>query len=688
MKMAQRKQETSPLDLLADLFKPVYDRIFGEESGLIEQLRLDLKRARMQTPAEVYMSRVMGVGLLIGISVSVATVLVGYALVATGVFELGPILLTDVPRNIVTDFVISNKELLIVIMLSPVLGFLGCLTAILPAIFYPKLQKSGRQREIERLMPDLISYMFALSVGGLNQIEIIEKVAEADDTYGEISQEFRSIMLETRYLESDYRSAIKNQIEVTPSPEFAQFLSDMLSILDSGGDMQSFLKDKEHKHIRLAKQHQKRGLETLELLGEIYMTVSLFPILLIILLVIMSMMGDNTTPRLFGVVYGLIPMTGVAFLVLLSTVKQDEVGDGELDHPKGSATYSTTTLTSFPIVSRYAGKSQLLSKAKRKEQTFQTITILKKPHVFFREHPNYTLFVTVPAIIAVLVASFQSGAVPTDYETFKNNYLLGTAVYLYLPMYVIFLPLAAFSLWKKSQVGSVTGKLSDTLRKLSSANDAGQPLLKSIDTVTDSSSGKLTTELTMIRSKVLYGARMKEALIEFNNKYKIPRLSRIIKLISDAQETSEDITEVLTTAASTSENQDDIRREQKSKVRMQLVIIIVTYVILLGVMALLKSQFIEVMGELANQASSAGAGSGAAPAGAGAGSGADSGGGGQFGTNVDVGLLSMMFFHAVTFQAIISGFLGGYMRSGDLKSGIKYVIPLSTLALIVWVFVA
>jgi flagellar protein FlaJ len=678
-------RKTSKTDALADLFRPLYSRLFDDDGDTINELRKDLKMARIETPAEVYMSRVMGVGFFVGFSLLTITFLTGYVAIITGVFQLGPIIGYPLPENPVIEFIIENKELIIVSITSPIVGTFGAFASVFPAVFYPKLKKQGRKTEIERLMPDVISYMYALSVGGLNQMEIIEKVAESDDTYGEVSQEFRSIMLETEYLDSDYRTAIKNQIEVTPSSQLAQFMSDMLSILDSGGDMQSFLKDKQQKHIRLAKQKQEEGLETLELLGEIYMTVSLFPLLLIIILVIMSMMGEDVANRLYGIVYGLIPMIGVAFLVLIAVVKQDEVGDGELRHPEGAATYSQTTITRFPVVSKYASKSKLFNRAKRKEQTYQTIKILKNPHIFFREHPHFTIFLTVPAAAAMLFASYQSGAIPTTYEAFKENYIIGTVVYFYIPMYIIFLPLAFFSFWKSRKVGSVTGNLSDTLRKLSSANDAGQPLLSSIRTVTQSSSGNLTRELTIVRSKVLYGARMKEALIEFNNKYKIPRLARIIKLITDAQETSEDITEVLSTAASTSENQDDIQRERKSKVRMQLVIIIVTYVILLGVMALLKIQFIEVMGELASQAGGGGSGAGAGAAG-----GENAPGGGntsQFGSSVDINLLSMMFFHAVILQAVISGFLGGYMRSNSLKSGIKYVIPLTTLALVVWVVI-
>jgi flagellar protein FlaJ len=105
---------------------------------------------------------------------------------------------------------------------------------------------------------------------------------------------------------------------------------------------------------------------------------------------------------------------------------------------------------------------------------------------------------------------------------------------------------------------------------------------------------------------------------------------------------------------------------------MQMVIIIMTYLTLLGVMALLKTQFLDVMAGLSAQASGAGD-SGAV------------GGGGGFGGSVDTDMLSMLFFHAVTLQAILSSFIAGYIREVKLAAGVKFAVVLSTIALAVWI---
>jgi flagellar protein FlaJ len=248
----------------------------------------------------------------------------------------------------------------------------------------------------------------------------------------------------------------------------------------------------------------------------------------------------------------------------------------------------------------------------------------------------------------------------------------GTFVWWYVPVYIVGIPLAVFHSWNVRSRNAVVGKLSDTLRKLSSANDTGQTLLESVETVSETSSGKLADEFETMHAKVNYGMSLRSALVEFNNKYHIPRLARTVKLISKAQEASSQITEVLTTAAQASETQDDIQRERISRTRMQVAIILMTYLTLLGVMAILKTQFLDVMAGLASQAG---------------GGGGDAGGGLNFGEGINIDLLSVLFFHAVTLQAALSGFISGYIRNADIVSGVKFVVILQTIALVVWMVV-
>ena len=664
-------------DALSDAFYPLFRRLFDTDGEFVGDVEEKLAEARMSDTVELYLSRALAVGTLSGLALWLVGTLLAYVVFAVGLLTAESLSLgARIPNEALVEFIIAVKVPATIGLTGLFFGSLGFALGFGTLVTIPYSRASARKREINMLLSDSVSFMYALSVGGLNQLEVLEAMAKAEDTYGEVAREFQNIINETEYFGTDYRTAIRNQAMDTPSEELSQFLVDMLSIINSGGDMQRFLDDKKDKYMRTGKQQQELTLETLELFGEMYMTLSLFPLLLIIILVIMSMLGNADDIMLYGTVYGLIPITGVGFLVLVSTVKQDETGDGYLSPADSSARLDDTRkegLVHLGFVESFVGEYRVFDRIKSREGTYKTKQLLRRPHIFFRDNPLFTLALTVPAAVAVLGAALLTGAAPTTWEGMVGAPVWGTFLWVYVPVYIVAIPLAVFHTWNVRSRAAVIGKLSDNLRKLASANDTGQTLLESIRTTSETSSGKLADEFAIMHGKVRYGMSLKEALVEFNNKYHIPRLARTVKLITKAQEASSQITEVLSTAAQASENQDDIDRERKSRTRMQVVIIIMTYLTLLAVMAILKTQFLDVMAGLTDQAG--GGGGGAA------------GGGVSFGGGVDPNLLSVLFFHAVTLQAILSGFISGYIRDADIVSGVKFVVVLQTIALLVWMVV-
>jgi flagellar protein FlaJ len=97
-----------------------------------------------------------------------------------------------------------------------------------------------------------------------------------------------------------------------------------------------------------------------------------------------------------------------------------------------------------------------------------------------------------------------------------------------------------------------------------------------------------------------------------------------------------------------------------------------TYLTLLAVMVILQVEFLEVLSGLSSEASA----TGGAPA-----------GGPSFGASLDVPLLELLFFHAVTIQGVLAGVISGYISNARLLSGVKYAIVLPTIALVVWSFI-
>ena len=665
MKDTERKQTSR----IVKLFLPLVERLFDSDGEFVGDIDRSLTSAGKSRNAEKYLARIIGYGLITGFLLWTLGSFAAYGFVQWlgGIGKLTTISLSN--QTLVWIVEVARIPFLIAVS-GLFFGLIGFTVIFTVFVFEPRISAKSRKREIDLLLPDTVAYMYALSVGGLNQLEIIESVAKAEQTYGEVATEFKTIVNETTYLDTDYRNAIKKQAETTPSNQLSEFYSDMISILNSGGDLESFLSDKKRKYIRASEKQQEEMLETLELFGEMYMTLSLFPILLIIVLVIMGIMGDVQPMLLFGTVYLLIPMISVGFIVMVATVKQDEVGSGLLEYNGEVVKEQEVSVTKGGVSKKQANSNEVFGQIDRKERLNRAKTVLTAPNVFFRKRPLYTLFITIPLLAIVYAVLFSIGGVPLSLDEIINNVIWGTFVVLYLPVYVIGIPIALFYELKVRRRKAITKNLSETLRKLSNANETGMTLFEAIDEVSKSSKGKLAKEFNIISAKIQYGKSITKAFIEFNNKYNVPRLARIVRLVTKAQEASNQISEVLITAAEVSENQDNIDKDRKQNARMQVVIIIMTFITLLGVMALLQTQFIDVMAELVQGGNN---------------SSSSSGGSSEFGAELKPNRLSMLFFHAVTLQAIFSGIISGYMRDSNVLAGLKYAIILETISLVVWI---
>ena len=657
------------IDTLGDLFYPLFDRLFADNSDFVGNVETKLKQARMKETTEYYISKGLGIGIVVGLILWVLGMALGYGIFALNFITPETLSLgIPVPNEATAELLRSLVVPIIVILSGIIFGTIGFAVGFGGYVGIPYQRASQRKRNINILLPDAISFMYALAVGGMNQLEILRAMAQTEETYDEVSKEFQSIINETEYLGEDYRNAIRTQALETPSDPFAQFLTDMLSIIDSGGDIESFLEDKKERHMRTAKQEEETTLDTLELFGEMYMTISMFPLLLLIILVVMGIMGQAREQMLYLVVYGMIPLIGVGFLVIIASAKTDDPGNGYLSVEPGE-TAGKKGVIDLSDINQHTASSSVFSFIKSHQRNYEIREIIAAPHRFFKQYPTYTLLVTVPIALAVLGIGLIQGIAPTSLDGLMNQVVWGTLFWVYLPTYIVLTPLAIFYEWNIRSRQTIIGKLSVNLRKIASANDTGQTLQEAIETVATTSTGNLARELSIIHAKISYGISVKQALIEFNNTYHIPRLSRTIKLIVEAQQATNEISDVLTTAARASENADDIERERRSRTQMQVAIILMTFLTLLGVMAILQSQFIDVMVEL-TQGNSGGGGAGSPV------------------TGLDGDMLSMLFFHAVTLQALLAGFIAGIIRTGKPLSGTKFVVVLLTVSIAAWSVVA
>jgi len=168
-------------DVIAELFYPVFELLFDADGDFVGDIERKLSEARMPDPVEMYVSRSLGAGLLVGGLLWVLGTLVGYGVFSLGVIDpntlsLGVPAPTPAVQALLRSLVVPTAILLSGLLFGSIgfaLGFGGVLAI-------PYSRASTREREINLLLADSVSFMYALSVGGLNQLEILRAMATAE----------------------------------------------------------------------------------------------------------------------------------------------------------------------------------------------------------------------------------------------------------------------------------------------------------------------------------------------------------------------------------------------------------------------------------------------------------------------------------------------------------------------------
>jgi flagellar protein FlaJ len=174
--------------------------------------------------------------------------------------------------------------------------------------------------------------MFALSKSGMNIIEVFRSISSSRHTYGEVSKEVDVILRDMDYFGNDLRTALHNISELTPSNNFQDLMYNLLTVIDSGGDIPTYFRDKSEQFIIKAKFEQKGFLETLALIAESYVTAFVAgPLFIIIMGVMMSVMGSDTTIMLYAIIYMVLPVGSFMFIFMIGIMTPGATGEPPLN---------------------------------------------------------------------------------------------------------------------------------------------------------------------------------------------------------------------------------------------------------------------------------------------------------------------------------------------------------------------
>lgn len=623
------------------------NQIFGDLSRKtidnFGSLETNIKQGRMGIDPEIYLAKSYFISVITAISTSLLAL----------VFSL-----------LLATFGVLSTTIAIVIPLVFILPLSGILVFSL-MIYYPGIEKSSRESSIEKNLPYGITFMYALDKGGLNLVEMFEELAKSEESYGELAVEMQSLINNMEYFGQDHQNALRDLAEETPSDQLREFLQDLVSRLESGAGTTEFLNSKSKESLDKAKENQENFLETLELLSEFYVTIFVAtPIFVIVILMAMAMIGAGNIIHIFLVIYGLIPVLSIGFLVLVLTITEDNsVGALQLEEEREKLDYTKAK-------EEYS-EEKYQKEIKNMKESGPIEKILTKPKQTVKEEPILATIYTTPIALAYILLSILLFANPLN---ILENPITITGIYLVIPAFIIFGPVSIVYEIESRKQNKMIKRLPGILASISKATKVGMNLPQSIHNVEKDTKGRLGEELGKIHNDITINQDVKNALIRFSNRVKNPQISRTIKLIVKANETTGDIGDILEIAGKDIQKRNKLEQQRISTMNSYIAVIVMAFLIYIGIILMLDITFLDAIEEMAQEFEADEEDIDTPDAGQGEAAQAAQGGVGVSPDQLPVGHMKMAFFHSTIIQAITTGLITGYLRTNNLYSGIKIVL--------------
>ncbi|WP_342305152.1 type II secretion system F family protein [Methanolobus sp. ZRKC5] len=641
-------------------FVLIGDKIKAKRANY-RNLQKQLNQARIPISHEMYISNAIFYSIVAGI----VGAIIGLFLTYTAIVLVGlPDQITNLTFSPGLAALLEYKEIFLGFLITIVfmIGMSGLVYALF--MIFPGFQASERKGKIDMQLPYAVTFMYALSKGGMNIIDIFRAIANSEDTYGEVSKEVDSIVRDMDYFGHDLRTALSNASEITPSDRFQDLIYNLLTVIDSGGNIPNYFRDKSEQYLIKAEVDQKGFLETLGLLAESYVTAFVAgPLFIIIMGVMMAVMGSGTTTMVSAIIYAVLPVGSLMFVVMISIITPTELGEPKLLPTNETLDHGIPNIPK-DLEQMFDENEELIDETEEKvrersyfegfiksKKSLALKNLLKNPLAPMFHNPLATLAVTIPlALLVVLVPLFM------NMNSLRNPIVLVDFIddKLVLALFLVIIPLSIFHELKARRKKKLENGFPDFLKKLASTNETGMTLRDAVRLMAKSDTDSLSREIKKIWHDIFWGLEINDGLIRFANRLRTQVITRSLSLITKANESSGDIGEVLLVAARDASSEQEMKRERTMSMMIYIVIIYISFMVFVGVIYVISTTFLTEMAEAGQQMAA---------------SGSEAGG---FLGNFDLEYYTRLFKHASILQGLSSGLMAGAMGEGSVLSGLKH----------------
>ena len=191
--------------------------------------------------------------------------------------------------------------------------------------FLPSLMAASRRKRMDLELPYVASHMSILASAGIPPTRMF-KLLEDSRTTPEVASDSNEIVRDVEILGHDIMTALEDERQRSPSRVFGDVLEGLVATIRSGGNMRSYLQDATKTIMDLRRIAAKQLIESLGVFAEMYISLLIvFPLLIIVMFSVMALIGGglgglSVTVMMSFVTYGIIPICGIAVLVMLDSI--------------------------------------------------------------------------------------------------------------------------------------------------------------------------------------------------------------------------------------------------------------------------------------------------------------------------------------------------------------------------------
>ncbi|MFQ3319048.1 MAG: flagellar protein FlaJ [Natronomonas sp.] len=593
-----------------------------------------LRASRTDVPVDEYLTRSARLAVRGGVVGGVIGLLSGFVMASSLGFPLG----------------------LVALFVSPLVGALLGGGAVWTARRYlPSVRAYRRARHTDYLLPQTVVFLYALSHGGLDLFESMEQLRESTDVHGEAAMTYDRIVDDVRWFNRDLFAAIAAARDIAPGDATETFLDELVSVLETGGNVDEFLENEANRHLELAEQKHEQLLDELETLAEAYVTVVFAgPIFLLVILMVVSFLQPGLFIPMQALVY-----VGMPLSVLVIWVWSSYLTEPQQDSHPGR---QLSKLLEGGGTDEY-DDDRIIAYEREHHQTLLG-QFLTAPLETLQSHPHASLLVSAPIAAVVSIGLFVINPFPTSAPVATSSALFA------IPFVITTAPYAYFHERRRRHERRVRDRFPAALKIMADGDENGLPLVESLELVTSRTSGHLSDELDRVRRDVAWHHDLVAAFERFSTRLGVPEVKRSTRLVTSSIEMTDDLAPVLDIVSENLRIRNDLRTERRRHTLPYVLVVFVGVGVYLFIVVFFETHFLPVVAEAADASGSMFEGTAL-----------------NLGS-VDGSAYRRLFFHSVLIQATLNGLLVGTLVDGRAASGLKYAIGMVAVSTAVFIAVA